>query len=65
MPGDEPTTRELKLEQAARERDERRREAESELPDDAKQHERRGEKAAYLKKKLAEREQAEQEAETD
>jgi hypothetical protein len=62
MPSERPeeaTTRELKLEQEARERDEHRRVEASELPGEAKQHERREEKAAYLKRKLAEREEAE------
>ena len=59
----EPTTQELKQEQAKREGEEQRRLAESEQPDEAKQHERRSEKAAYLKEKLAERERAEREAE--
>ena len=57
-----PTTQELKQEQARRERDEQRQLAESELEDDAKQHERRKDKAAYLKEKLAERERSEREA---
>ena len=59
---DEPTT-ELKREQERRETEERRLLDESELPDEAKQHERRSEKAAYLKQKLAERERAERKAE--
>jgi hypothetical protein len=56
------TTRELKLEQADREAHERRLEARSELPNEALQHERRRDKAAYLRSKLAERERAEAEA---
>ena len=57
--GDDPSTGELRHEQERRERDERRRIEESEEPAEAKQHERRSEKAAYLKEKLAEREKSE------
>ncbi len=53
------TTQELKLEQAKRESEEQRRLAESEQPGEAAQHERRSDKAAYLKQKLAERERSE------
>jgi hypothetical protein len=59
----EPTTQELKQEQARRHSEEDRLLAESELPDEAKQHERRSEKAEYLRQKLAERERAERDAE--
>ena len=59
MFGEEHTTRELKIEQAEREATERRLEARSELPNEALQHERRRDKAAYLRQKLAERERAE------
>jgi hypothetical protein len=62
---DEPTTQELKQEQAQREREEQRQLAESERTDEAKLHERRRDKAAYLRDKLAERERAEREAEED
>ena len=55
----EHTTSELRIEQAEREAYERRALAASELPEEALQHERRLEKAAYLKRKLAERERAE------
>lgn len=61
-PGDkEPTTRELKIGQTERQADETRRLEESEQPAEAKQHERRAEKAAYLKRKLEERERSERE----
>ena len=53
---EEQTTQELKLEQAEREEIERRLEASAELPREALQHERRRDKAAYLRQKLAERE---------
>ena len=56
-----PKTEELKREQAQREEEERARLAESDQPAEARQHERRSEKAAYLKDKLAERERAERE----
>jgi hypothetical protein len=66
MDGDETErTRELKHSQQDRETEERRLLDESELPDEAKQHERRSEKAAYLKQKLAERERAERKARGD
>ena len=61
---EEQTTRELKLEQAEREEIERRLEERAELPGEALQHERRRDKAAYLRQKLAERERAEAEAES-
>ena len=60
---EEPTTQELKQEQAKRESEEQRLLAESRQPDEAKQHERRRDKAAYLKEKLAERERSEREVE--
>jgi hypothetical protein len=56
---DEPTTQELRREQAERERDEDRLVEEAEQPSEARQHERRRDKAAYLKEKLAERDRAE------
>lgn len=55
----EPSTQELEREQAERELDEKRRLAEADQPSEARQHERRSEKAAYLKEKLAERNRAE------
>lgn len=58
----EQSTRELRIQQERRESEEREMRDESELPDEALQHERRSEKAAYLKKKLAERERAERQA---
>ena len=62
MGAQDPTTQELRLEQAGRERDERERLAASDEPAEARQHERRREKAAYLKERLAERDRAEREA---
>ncbi|HEX2017164.1 MAG TPA: hypothetical protein VGN69_10745 [Solirubrobacteraceae bacterium] len=59
MSDDEPTTSELRDHQARRERDERRRAEVAEDPDDTHSHERRADKAAYLRDKLIERERAE------
>jgi len=60
---DEPTTEELRLEQQRREAEEHER-AEGSLEDDeAEQHERRAQKAGYLREKLEERAEAEREAE--
>jgi hypothetical protein len=56
---EDPTTQELRVEQAEREASERRSAGESELEDEAEQHERRADKAEYLKRKLEERAQAE------
>jgi hypothetical protein len=54
-------THELRVEQEERETREHELLKESELTDEADQHERRRDKAAYLKEKLAERERAEAE----
>ena len=63
MESEEPTeTHELRREQEARETREHKLLEHSELSDEADQHERRRDKAAYLKEKLAERERAEAEA---
>lgn len=59
----EQSTRELRIEQARREETEERLLERSDSANEARQHERRSEKAAYLKEKLAERERAEREAE--
>jgi hypothetical protein len=58
---DKGDTHELRAEQEARETREHELLKESELSDEAAQHERRRDKAAYLKEKLAERERAESE----
>jgi hypothetical protein len=58
---DEPTTEELRALQLDRERDERERADSSENEDETGQHERRADKAAYLRAKLEERERAERE----
>ena len=59
---DGPSTGELKLEQLRREAVERAQAETAELEDDTDQHERRADKAAYLREKLAERERSEREA---
>jgi len=59
---DETQTHELRIEQEDRETREHKLLEHSELSDEADQHERRRDKAAYLKEKLAERERAEQDA---
>lgn len=60
---DESRTEELHLEQLKRESEELDMLADSQMPDEAKQHERRAEKSAYLRQKLEERARAEREAE--
>lgn len=51
----DPETEELRIEQRARERGERTAEHEAVQPEEAEQHARRAEKAAYLREKLEER----------
>jgi hypothetical protein len=64
MTEEQPTeTHELKREQEARETREHELLKQSDLTDEADQHERRRDKAAYLKEKLAERERSEADAE--
>jgi hypothetical protein len=58
------STHELRRDQAERKDDERERVAESVTPDEEDQHRRRADKAAYLERKLAERERAERDADT-
>jgi len=60
---DKERTHELRAGQEERETREHQLLEESELTDEADQHERRRDKAAYLKEKLAERERAEADAE--
>jgi hypothetical protein len=59
---EDPTTQELRLEQERKEEEEREEERRSTTEDEAEQHERRAEKADYLKKKLEERAEAERES---
>ena len=61
MTDDEPTTEQLRVAQSKRERAERER-ASSEPGEDTAKHERRADRASYLKEKLEERERAEREA---
>ena len=58
----DPTTEELRVEQLHREAAERDRAAEAATEDESDQHERRAEKAEYLREKLEERAAAEREA---
>lgn len=62
---DTTETQALRAKQEERETREHELLAESKQPDEADQHERRRDKAAYLKQKLAERERAESEAGDD
>jgi hypothetical protein len=63
MNDEDPTeTHELKRAQEARETREHKLLEKSDLSDEADQHERRRDKAAYLKEKLAERERSEEDA---
>jgi hypothetical protein len=61
----EPTTGELRRLQRERTTDEYRAIGESATEDEAHQHERRADKAAYLAEKLAERERAERRTERE
>jgi hypothetical protein len=56
---EDPTTKDLREEQAARESKERGAADRTELDEDTAQHERRADKAAYLRQKLEERAEAE------
>jgi hypothetical protein len=62
---DEPSTEELRVEQLKREVAERQAADSAPADEEEAQHERRAEKAAYLREKLAEREESEREAEQD
>lgn len=62
MTEEDPTTQELRVEQFQREAAERERADTSIDEDEAEQHERRADKAGYLREKLEERAQAEREA---
>lgn len=58
-PEETPPTEELRLAQAERERVERERAEHSEDATETLEHERRADKAAYLRDRLAEREESE------
>jgi hypothetical protein len=62
---EDPTTQELRVEQLQRERAEREAASEGVTPDDTEQHERRADKASYLREKLEERAEAERESADD
>ncbi len=63
MPAEEdPTTRELRLEQLRKELDEREAAAHGRTEDDTGTHDARAAKAAYLRRKLEERAEAERQA---
>ena len=59
---EDPETRELRVEQVQRELAERKHAEESDLPGEERSHQRRADKHAYLREKLAERARAEDEA---
>ena len=59
---EDPTTQELRIEQLKREHGERERADQGVTPDDTEQHERRADKASYLREKLEERAEAERQA---
>ena len=63
MGDEEPVTQELRLAQERRETDEVKMVKESQTPDEAAQHARRADKAAYLREKLEERAESERELE--
>jgi hypothetical protein len=58
----DPTTQELRLDQLRREQAERERAEKGVSADDTGQHERRADKASYLREKLEERAEAERRA---
>ena len=57
----DPKTDELRLEEIQRERAEREQARDADLPTEEKIHDRRAEKHAYLREKLAERARSEEE----
>jgi hypothetical protein len=59
---EEPDTRELRISQGERETLERRRAREADTEEAVEQHERRADKAAYLRQKLEERAESERRA---
>ncbi len=59
---EDPTTQELRLDQLRREVDERRKAGDTPLEEETAQHERRADRAAYLRERLEERAQAERRA---
>ena len=65
MTEEDPTTEELRIAQGQREQDERADAEDSTVDDEADQHERRADKAAYLREQLEKRAEAEREANRD
>ena len=65
MTEEDPTTEELRVAQIRRERDERADAGDATVDEEAEQHERRADKAAYLKEQLEKRAEAEREASRD
>ena len=61
-PDEDPTTRELRIKQLQKELDERKAAEEGQTEDDTGTHDARAAKAAYLRKKLEERAEAERQA---
>jgi hypothetical protein len=62
-PEEDPTTRELRIKQLQKELDERKAAEEGHTEDDTGTHDARAAKAAYLRKKLEERAEAERQRE--
>ena len=65
MTEEDPTTQELRLDQLRRETAERERAGRSIEEDEAEQHDRRADKAAYLREKLEQRAASERAAATE
>ena len=65
MSEEDPTTQELRLEQLQRERSERERAGSAPVEDEAEQHDRRADKASYLRQKLEQRAASERAAGID
>ena len=61
----DPETEELHVEQVQRERDEQARADAAQQPSEERQHERRAERAKYLREKLEQRAESEQRLEGD
>jgi hypothetical protein len=61
MSEEDPTTRELRIQQLRKELDERQAAEEGQTEDETGQHDARAAKAAYLRRKLEERAEAERE----
>jgi hypothetical protein len=62
VPDEDLTTQELKVRQLQREVEERRRTGEADTDEGAGSHQRRADKAEYLREKLEEREKSERDA---